>query len=118
MEKRQCRVADSLLAGETAPPWLRHWQTHRVTLRRRALFSHCLPLSLVVPAREPRLDSGAVGRKSQPKKATVLPPYGRRTMGSGATAPQLEGIRRRRQPNHGGGTCLSGEAKSRNASQV
>jgi hypothetical protein len=53
-------------------------------------------------------------RKTQSKKAALLPFDSARSKDSGPAAPQLEGICRRGQPNHGGGKCLTGNRRSAN----
>ena len=63
---------------------------------------HRLAVSAALPTRESRLDSGALGRKAQSKKAALLPSDNARSKNSGAAAPKLGGICPRGQPNHGG----------------
>jgi hypothetical protein len=59
-------------------------------------------LSAALPARESRIDSGALGRKAQSKKAALLPSDNAGSKNSGAAAPKLAGVCPSGQPNHGG----------------
>src|SRR5215469_11037277 len=111
VEEGQCGAFDPVSRRGPATTRLRDFQAHRATLRRGGPLLCRLPLSIALSPGETRVDSGAMGGKERPAPPTLLPPDIRRPKDSGLAAPWLADIRRGRQPDYGGRTCLTGERK-------
>src|SRR5438132_7630970 len=101
MEEGQRRAADPVVARRPGPPRLRHLETHRSPLRRRAALSRYLTLPTALPSRRARLDPRTLGRKIRTAKTPLLPPNRGGTQGLNATAAELAGICGSSRTNYG-----------------
>ena len=106
MEERKRRASRAVAIGGPAPPWVRNLQVDSDPVRRRVEVSRHLALSVALPAGETWLGRRALGGESRAAAPALLYADVGRPKSASLPTEELEGFRRRHQPDRRNRTCL------------